>query len=201
MTKPERNKLAAGGGLMALAAVMLFFAFRPEPPRSAPAKTVPTQRQRAFEVLGEPQGATASRVRRARSASSLPSALDPALKEDLLTRLRAVKYEGTERNIFQFFTPAAPIPKPVAPVIKPEGPQPPPPPPPAPPIPLKFYGFASAPGETPRKAFLNDGEEIFIAVEGEVVKRRYRVLKISANSIEMEDLQTNSKQRLALVET
>ena len=202
MTKPERNKLIAGGGLLTLAVVMLFFAFRPEPARTAQAKSVaPTQRQKAFEVLGDSQGGAASRTRHMRNATSSPVALDPALKEDLLARLRAVKYEGTERNIFQFFAPPIPIPKPVAPVVKPEGPQPPPPPPPAPPIPLKFYGFASAPGETPRKAFLNDGDEIFIAVEGEVVKRRYRVLKISANSIEMEDLQTNSKQRLALVET
>lgn len=187
---------------MALAAVMLFFAFRPEQPRTAQAKNAPTQRQKAFEVLNDPQSAASTRGRtRVRSASSSPVALDPALKLDLLARTQAVKYDGTERNIFQFFTPPVPIPKPVAPVVKPEGPQPPPPPAPAPPIPLKFYGFASAPGETPRKAFLNDGDEIFIAVEGEIVKRRYRVIKISANSIEMEDMQTNSKQKLALVET
>ncbi len=202
MTKPERNKWVAATGLMVLAAVLLYFAFRPEPPRTAAAKSAPPPgRMKTLDALGDASSTTTSGARRARRASSSPAALDPALKENLLARLHDIKYEGTERNIFQFYTPPAPIPKPVAPVLKPEGPVPPPPPPPAPPIPLKFYGFASAPGETPRKAFLNDGDEIFIATEGEVVKRRYRVIKINANNIEVEDLQTNSKQKLMLAET
>jgi hypothetical protein len=57
----------------------------------------------------------------------------------------------------------------------------PPPIPPPPPINLKFFGFANRPGET-KKVFLSQGEDIFIAGEGDIVDRRYRVLHISANS-------------------
>ena len=57
----------------------------------------------------------------------------------------------------------------------------------APPIPLKFYGFASSPGE-PKKIFLKSGEDVFVAGEGEIVDRRYKVIRISPNSVEMQDV-------------
>jgi hypothetical protein len=60
-------------------------------------------------------------------------------------------------------------------------------PPPAPPIPLKFYGFASRPGE-PKKIFLKLGEDVFVAGEGEIVDRRYKVIRISANAVEIQDV-------------
>jgi hypothetical protein len=59
-------------------------------------------------------------------------------------------------------------------------------PPPA--IPLKFFGFASHPGE-PKKIFLSkDPGDVFIAGEGEIVDRRYKVVRISSTSVEMQDL-------------
>ena len=60
-------------------------------------------------------------------------------------------------------------------------------PPPPTPIPLKFYGFASKPGE-PRKVFLSQGEELWVAGEGEIVNRRYKVIHINATSVEMQDV-------------
>lgn len=50
---------------------------------------------------------------------------------------------------------------------------------PPPPIPLQFFGFASRPGE-PKRIFLRttDTNDVFVAGEGEVVNRRYRVLRI-----------------------
>jgi hypothetical protein len=63
-------------------------------------------------------------------------------------------------------------------------------PPPVPasiPIPLKFFGFASKPGE-PKKIFLEQNGDIWVAGEGEVVNRRYKVLHISPNSVEIQDL-------------
>ncbi len=59
--------------------------------------------------------------------------------------------------------------------------------PPPTPIPLKFFGFASKPGE-PKKIFLQQGEDIFVAGEGEIVNRRYKVLRISPTSVEMQDV-------------
>ena len=68
-----------------------------------------------------------------------------------------------------------------------------------PPITLKFFGFENEPGE-PRKAFLSQGEDVFIAGEGEIVNRRYRVLRIGPNSVEMEDVLYNNRQNIPLTQ-
>jgi hypothetical protein len=75
----------------------------------------------------------------------------------------------------------------------------PPPPPPPPPINIKFFGFANKPGES-RKVFLSQGEDVFIAVEGDIVDRRYKVLTISPMSVEIEDVLTNNRQSIPLTQ-
>lgn len=122
-----------------------------------------------------------------------PESLDPTLRLDLLASAEQTKYEGTGRNIFVSQAEVE-IPKPLAPgspdAKKMEEEQaqwhPPTPPPPTP-IPLKFFGFASQPGE-PKKIFLQQGEDIFVAGEGEIVNRRYKVLRITPTSVEMQDV-------------
>ena len=71
--------------------------------------------------------------------------------------------------------------------------------PPPPPITLKFFGFANKPGET-KKVFLSQGEDIFIAGEGDIVDRRYRVLRISTSSVDVEDVINNNRQSLPLTQ-
>src|SRR6266567_6106570 len=117
--------------------------------------------------------------------------LDPTLRLDLLASSEQTVYEGNGRNIFVSQAEEVVIPKPGAPGqtdVKPVDPgyQRPTIPPP-PPIPLKFYGFASSPGE-PRKIFLKQGEDVFVAGEGEIVNRRYKVIRISPTSVEIQDL-------------
>jgi hypothetical protein len=60
-------------------------------------------------------------------------------------------------------------------------------PPTPPPIPLKFYGFASQPGEA-KKVFLSQGEELWVAGEGEIVNRRYKIVRITPTYVEMQDV-------------
>lgn len=117
--------------------------------------------------------------------------LDPTLQLKLLAFSEQTTYEGSGRNIFVSHA-EDPIPT----IIggngttdhpKEERPYTPPPPPPPPPIPLKFFGFASRPGE-PRKIFLSKDQDVFIAGEGEIVDRRYKVMHISAASVEIQDL-------------
>jgi hypothetical protein len=117
--------------------------------------------------------------------------LDPTLRLDLLASSEQTLYEGSGRNIFVSRAEDVVIPQPIAPgspdANKGADQYRTPTPPPPPPIPLKFYGFASSPGE-PKKIFLKKGEDVFVAGEGEIVDRRYKVMRISAASVEIQDM-------------
>jgi hypothetical protein len=148
-----------------------------------------------------------------------PATVDPSLQLELLAKLRTVTYTGAGRNLFEFagsapLAPTTPDPK-IIPGVKPAKPQraqaifpqyqppaPPPPKPRAPAITMKYYGFVSASRNTSnRKGFFLDGEEIIVVGEGEVVKSRYKVLRIGLTSAEMQDIQfADDRQQLPLVE-
>lgn len=115
--------------------------------------------------------------------------LDPTLRLDLLASAEQTQYTGSGRNIFVSQAEVV-IPPPGAPGVtdKPKDPVwTPPAPAAAQPIPLKFFGFASKVGE-PRKVFLSQGEDVFVAGEGEIVNRRYKVVRITPTSVEMQDM-------------
>lgn len=113
--------------------------------------------------------------------------LDPTLQLDLLARTEKTEYEGSGRNIFVSQAEAVAIPQPVAPAVTDPTAYTAPTPPPPPPIPLKFYGFASRSGE-PKKIFLKLGEDVFVAGEGEIVDRRYKVIHITPTSVQIQDV-------------
>lgn len=71
----------------------------------------------------------------------------------------------------------------------------------APPIPLKFYGFVNPPKAGIKRAFFLDGEDIIIASEGDLIKKRYKIVRIGVNSAVVEDTQfkSNNEQTLPLV--
>jgi hypothetical protein len=124
--------------------------------------------------------------------------LDPSLRFDLLQASEDTKYQGTGRNIFRVFV--EPPPKPIAPVVR-EQPQQTGPalPPPPPPINLTFYGFATPQGGI-KRIFLAHGEDVFIAKEGDIVDRRYKVGKITLNSVEILDVLSNNRQSIPLTQ-
>jgi hypothetical protein len=138
---------------------------------------------------------TGQKARRARS-------LDPTLRYDWLKESEDTQYKGLGRNIFQA---QVDIPKPLKtgaidhPQIAKVIPATPPPPPPPPPIELKFFGFVSRPGE-PKKILLRQGNDIFPASEGDIVDRRYKVLRISPSSVEIEDVLNNNRQEIPLTQ-
>jgi hypothetical protein len=72
---------------------------------------------------------------------------------------------------------------------------PPPTPPPPPPIELKFFGVKTS-ANGARQAFLLHDDTVYTASAGDVVMRRYRVIAVEANSIQVEDMQNNNKQTL-----
>lgn len=128
------------------------------------------------------------------------TALDPTLHPEKMRFAETTKYTGNGRNIFSKNSVPPPtagndIEKPIASART--GPVAPAGPPPPPPIDLKFYGFATRRGGH-KTVFLMHGDDIFIAAEGDIVDRRYRVVQIFPLAVVVEDLAYNNKQTLPL---
>ena len=124
------------------------------------------------------------------------STLDPRLRLDILAVSQNKKYEAGGRNIFRMEE--VKIEKTVASVRQPYGPEPPPTPtptPPPPPIPLKFYGFASKSNE-PKRIFLADEGEVFVARQGDIVERKYKIIQINNTSVIIEDVLNANRQTI-----
>ena len=182
--------LAVLGGLALLLLAHTFWPTEPTAAVSPTASTGPAKPSTRRTASGKLVAVTEPR-------------LDPTLDFDSLHQSEQIKYAGNGRNIF--VAGSLPIPKPIKngtdqanliPTIAP-----PPPPPPPPPITLKFFGFANKPGE-PKRVFLVQGEDVFIAGEGDIVDRRYRILHISTTppSVDVEDVLNNNRQSLPMVQ-
>ncbi|HSW50835.1 MAG TPA: hypothetical protein VLH09_11705 [Bryobacteraceae bacterium] len=224
----EPKKLVILGVLVLLAGYLIVtgaFSSRPGRPPSSPSPTgAPSAAAPAPAV--EPAGPVPRSEPRVSSQGSLQdfrpslksrrggeqrdfSSIDPTLRLDLLAKLEEVQLRSAGRSLFEFS--AAPLPKTpeekVIPRAKiqtvPLPPPPPPPPeaerkPPPPPIPLKFFGYSTAFRQGNRRAFFMDGDQILVASEGEVLKKRYRIVRIGVNSVVMEDLEFKAEQTLPL---
>jgi hypothetical protein len=129
-------------------------------------------------------------VKPGRKAVPVAENLDPTLQLQLLASSEQTKYSGSGRNIFVSQAEDVKIPIPKGPG-RTDAPKVPdyvvPTPPPVQPIPLKFFGFASGPGE-PKKIFLSKDQDVFIAGEGEIVDLRYKVVHIRSTSVDIQDL-------------
>ena len=200
----NRTKLFAMIVLAVLGAFLLVRAFTSsDNVTAAPATTKPI-------VTGPVR--SAAQVKR-RTPSAQAQSLDPTVRLDLLAASEGVKYEGNGRNIFKAevdvpvvkddpklrckVTPDAPgcpgyDPCKANPTIKgcPLYKEP---------IDLKFFGFANRPGER-KRVFLSHGEDVFIAGEGETVNRRYKVMHIGVNSVEIQDVLNNNTQTIPLTQ-
>lgn len=201
----NRNSVIIACLLGALAIFLVWRTFFSGGPVLAGKPTAPVQ-----PAVQTPAGPAARRVGRRRgprtpaAATTVTASLDPRLRFDLLKSSENTEYKGTGRNIFRAESEPV-IPKPVdnglakktnTPPPNPV-PQPPPGPPPPPPIPLKYFGLGTRSGEA-REAFLLLNDDVFVAKEGEVVARRYKVVRINPNSVEIEDLLSNNTQTIPL---
>jgi hypothetical protein len=187
-TENRKQLIAAGilGGLLLLVAAYEVTTFS-----STDASTATTAAS-----VPAPAATNSARPTRRGSGSApgkkehAPQSLDPTLHLDQLALTDQIKYEGSGRNIFVAQADAV-IPTPGGTgatdhdtkdkIIQIQAAAPPPP------IPLKFFGFASHSGEA-KKIFLSKAEDVFIAGEGEIVDRRYKVVRISPTSVEIQDL-------------
>ena len=87
----------------------------------------------------------------------------------------------------------------------PEAPPPPPPPgppvvPPPPPITMKYYGLATKRIDGKKTAFFLDGEDILLATEGMTVKKHYKIVRINAETVVIEDTDVKREQTLKISE-
>jgi hypothetical protein len=85
---------------------------------------------------------------------------------------------------------AAPPPEPSTPAVPLEPPGP-------PPIPLKFIGIAKQ-GAGRLYAVLRDERGVYYGAEGDVVEGRYRVLRVSADMVEMSYIDGRGRTRIPL---
>lgn len=189
----NRKEMIAAAVLGVLLVLIVAYEFMPS--SSTIASTSPGTTSAATDPLALPANTArpAARHGSAPARKGRPAqSLDPTLQLKLLAASEAIKYEGSGRNIFvsqaevYIPTPGASgvtdkTDKKAGDIYHAPGPTPPPP------IPLKFFGFASRPGE-PKKIFLVKGEDVFIAGEGEIVDRRYKVVRITPTSVDIQDV-------------
>lgn len=56
------------------------------------------------------------------------------------------------------------------------------------PLPVKFFGYGTVPNGTVRLAFFNDGDDVYIVKEGELLMNRFRILKINNSNLDYEEV-------------
>ena len=187
----DKKKVIIMAVLLAIAIPLLIYSFGSvsgSTPAPAPATTTPPQPgPSVIPVSQKKAGITPVRE----------NTLDPTLRTDILAASQKIEYKGGDRNIFRMREVQVPIPAPAG------NPRTVPTPIPQPtyvealkpPIPLKYYGFSDRPGEA-KQAFLQDGDSLFVAVEGQIVERRYKIVKITNNFVMVEDVLNNNTQNI-----
>jgi hypothetical protein len=219
----DRKKLAILGGLVALAAFAYFYNSNSSggsgsapiasrvPAASSAANAGPAART-TFRKVEQAGGSTREFRPTLKPKDVDTASIDPTLRLDLMAKLKTVNADAGTRSLFEIA--AAPpeetkaLKEPekieiVKLVVGPVFPRPvePPPEPKAPPIPLKFYGFVNKTKVGDKRAFFLDGEDIVIASEGDMIKKRYKIVRIGVNSAVVEDTEfkDNNQQTLPLI--
>jgi hypothetical protein len=131
------------------------------------------------------------------AAANGSKSLDPTLRLELLAQSETTEYTGTGRNVFSLTAPPPVIPTLIAP-IRPVVDLGPPPPPPKPKIMLTFYGYETSKGGKKRIFLINQDQDVFIAAEGDIVDRRYKIVKILTGSVDIEDILNDNTQTIRL---
>ena len=189
------------------------------PPSAAPATPVTAPRQmNASRGKGDEFHPT---LRSKRKEDQIdPKSVDPTLRLDLLAKVQDVKLDGGQRNLFQFGERAKEVaelkgpepkvlPKKAEAMGPPEYHAPPPvstaantkpPEPPPPPFTPKYYGLATKQIDGKKTAFFLDGEEIILATEGMTVKKRYKLVRINATSVVVQETESKKEQTVQISE-
>lgn len=130
-----------------------------------------------------------------------PLAVDnPALRLDILKRFLALEYKGVHRSIFSATLPPPPEPpRPANPgnaaPATPSGP---------PPLTVdaKYFGYVSDYGGSHRRAFFatSTSDDVIIAGEGDTFMGRFRVIRLTNTTADVEEVATGRRATLTLEE-
>jgi hypothetical protein len=125
---------------------------------------------------------------------------NPALQRWKLEASRRTEYKSSGRDLFSQTLPPPPRPK-----VPDRVPDPVPqlaiePPPPSLPANMKFFGYGTVPNGTSKRAFLSDGEQVYIVGEGDTLLGRFRILRIGNASLEFEEMGTGKRNSASLDE-
>jgi hypothetical protein len=126
---------------------------------------------------------------------------NPALRLDLLDRLKKLQYEGSHRNIFSSSAPppvsvappVAAVPPPIVGPAPPQGPAP-------LVVPATFYGYVTDAQTGARRAFFIEGDNVYVLAVGELLLGRFRLMQIGNSSVELEETSTGRRATLTMEE-
>ena len=116
---------------------------------------------------------------------------NPALQRDKQRASQKTEYKGTGRDLFSEVAPPPPQDprkvevtshRRVGPEIEA------PPPPPTLPGNMKFFGYGTIPNGTAKRAFLSDGDNVYIVGEGDTLLGKFRVTKIGNANLDFEEI-------------
>jgi hypothetical protein len=127
---------------------------------------------------------------------------NPQLHRDKMEAAEKTEYHSLGRNPFSEMAPPPEHSQPKPADTHPHpGPMPlPPPPPPTLPPSMKFFGYGTIPNGTLRRAFLSDGDEVYIVGEGDTLLGRFRVVKINNANLEFEEIATGRHNTVTMQE-
>ncbi len=123
---------------------------------------------------------------------------NPQLHREKMEAAQKAEYKSTGRNPFSEIAPPPEAVK-QAEARRFVGPIPlPPPPPPTLPPNMKFFGYGTVPNGTSRRAFLADGDDVYIVAEGDTLLGRYRIVKVNNSNLEFEEISSGRRNTVAL---
>src|ERR1700688_1679530 len=127
---------------------------------------------------------------------------NPQLHRDKMEEAQKTEYHSLGRNPFSEIAPPKEQPKEtkVAQHVLQGPPILPPPPPPMLPGNMKYFGYGTIPNGTLRRAFLSDGDDVFIVGEGDTLLGRFRIIKINNANLEFEEIATGRRNTVTLQE-
>lgn len=132
----------------------------------------------------------ASRSSKAKALDNLAS-YDPQLNLDLLKKLDERPFPELARNPFEFPPPPSAARPAQAASNEPQAP------PPPPPLPLKAIGYSVKNGGVPEVVIMDD-ENIYVVHAGQNFGKRYQVMSLTPNRVEIHDATTQQVVQLPI---